>query len=68
MKARRRPLLRYLTEHATNPRFVYRHQWRANDVVFWDNRSLMHCAVQDYDHAKDRRHMQRTTISGDMPF
>ena len=31
-------------------------------------RSLMHYAVQDYDHAKDRRHMQRTTISGGKPI
>ena len=63
-----RPLLEFLYEHAINPRFIYRHKWRANDIVFWDNRSLMHYAVQDYDHAKDRRHMHRTTISGDEPY
>ena len=67
-EAESRPILEFLFEHATNPRFTYRHKWRANDIVFWDNRSLMHYAVQDYDHATDRRHMQRTTISGDTPF
>ena len=36
-----------------------------NDVVFWDNRSLMHYAVQKYDLDNHRRHMQRTTVSGD---
>ncbi len=63
-----RPILEFLYGHAVNPRFVYRHKWRANDIVFWDNRSLMHYAVQDYDHANDRRHMHRTTISGDEPY
>ena len=63
-----RPLLEFLYQHAIDPRFVYRHKWRANDIVFWDNRSLMHNAVQDYDLEKDRRHMHRTTISGDVPY
>ncbi|MBH61103.1 MAG: hypothetical protein CL569_01365 [Alphaproteobacteria bacterium] len=63
-----RPILEFIYKHTINPRFIYRHQWRPHDLVFWDNRSLMHYAVQDYDHAKDRRHMQRTTISGDKPF
>ena len=67
-KEESRPLLEFLYEHAINPRFIYRHNWRANDIVFWDNRSLMHYAVQDYDHAVDRRHMHRTTISGDKPY
>ena len=62
------PIFEFLYEHAVDPRFVYRHKWRANDIVFWDNRSLMHNAVQDYDLQKDRRHMHRTTISGDEPF
>ena len=67
-EAESRPLLNFLTEHGTNPRFIYRHKWRTNDVVFWDNRSLMHYAVQDYDLDNDRRHMQRTTVSGDRPY
>ncbi len=67
-EAESRPILEFIYKHTINPRFIYRHQWRPHDLVFWDNRSLMHYAVQDYDHAKDRRHMQRTTISGDKPF
>jgi taurine dioxygenase len=27
-----RPLMDYLNRHATRPEFVYRHQWRANDI------------------------------------
>ena len=67
-EAESRPILEFIYEHSINPRFIYRHKWRPHDVVFWDNRSLMHYAVQDYDHAKDRRHMQRTTISGGKPI
>ena len=62
------PILKFLYEHSVDPRFVYRHKWQANDIVFWDNRSLMHNAVQDYDLEKHRRHMHRTTVSGDEPF
>jgi alpha-ketoglutarate-dependent 2,4-dichlorophenoxyacetate dioxygenase len=37
-----RLLLRELIEHATQRDFVYRHEWRAGDLVIWDNRCTMH--------------------------
>jgi alpha-ketoglutarate-dependent 2,4-dichlorophenoxyacetate dioxygenase len=37
-----RLLLRELIEHATVRDFVYRHEWRAGDLVIWDNRCTMH--------------------------
>jgi alpha-ketoglutarate-dependent 2,4-dichlorophenoxyacetate dioxygenase len=37
-----RLLLRELIEHATQPEFVYRHDWRKGDLVIWDNRCTMH--------------------------
>jgi alpha-ketoglutarate-dependent 2,4-dichlorophenoxyacetate dioxygenase len=37
-----RLLLRELIEHATARDFVYRHDWRAGDLVIWDNRCTMH--------------------------
>ena len=58
-------LLDFLAEHASHPRFVYRHAWKPNDIVFWDNRTLMHYAINDYDYENDRRHMHRTTIRGE---
>jgi alpha-ketoglutarate-dependent 2,4-dichlorophenoxyacetate dioxygenase len=39
-----RMFLHDLTEHATQPRFVYRHRWRTGDLVVWDNRTTMHRA------------------------
>jgi alpha-ketoglutarate-dependent 2,4-dichlorophenoxyacetate dioxygenase len=60
-----RILLRELTEHATQPSFVYVHRWRPWDLVIWDNRQVMHRARR-YDESQPRD-MRRTTIAGDAP-
>ena len=58
-----RPLIDYLVKHATRPQFIYRHQWRANDIVLWDNRCTMHIALGDYEEG-EIRHLERTTVKG----
>ena len=55
-----RLLLRDLIEHATQPRFVYRHHWRVGDLVIWDNRATMHRATP-FDDARHRRELRRVT-------
>ena len=55
-----RLLLRDLMEHATGPRFVYRHSWRRGDFVIWDNRATMHRA-RPFDDTRHRREMRRVT-------
>ncbi len=55
-----RLLLRDLTEHATQPRFVYSHEWKVGDFVIWDNRTTMHRATS-FDDKKYRRELRRTT-------
>jgi alpha-ketoglutarate-dependent taurine dioxygenase len=35
-------LLAELLAHATQPRFVYAHRWRAGDLLVWDNRCTVH--------------------------
>lgn len=55
-----RLLLRDLIEHATQPRFIYRHAWKPNDFVIWDNRKTMHRA-SSFDDTKHRRELRRTT-------
>ena len=60
-----RVLLRDLTEHATQPRFVYVHRWKVDDLVMWDNRQTMH-RVRRYDEAQPRD-MRRTTVAGEAP-
>lgn len=52
--------------HSIKPEHIYRHQWRDHDLVFWDNRSLIHLAGGTPTHL--RRKLYRTTIEGDLPF
>ena len=59
-----RMFLRDLTEHATQPQFVYSHEWRVHDLVIWDNRTTMHRARRfDRNEVRDVR---RTTLAGDV--
>jgi alpha-ketoglutarate-dependent 2,4-dichlorophenoxyacetate dioxygenase len=58
-----RVLLRDLTEHATQPAFVYVHTWRLWDFVMWDNQRTMH-RVRRYDDTQPRD-MRRTTLAGE---
>jgi taurine dioxygenase len=61
-----RAFLEELTQFATQERFVYRHNWRKDDIIMWDNRCTMH-AVMPYDNAHARRILHRTTLVGDGP-
>ena len=60
-----RIFLRDLTEHATQPKFVFTHTWRQWDLVMWDNRVVMHRARR-YDHTQVRD-MRRTTVADRAP-
>jgi taurine dioxygenase len=53
-------LLDQIYRFATQPEFVYRHDWQVGDVVMWDNGSTMH-RREPFDPAA-RRLMKRTTI------
>jgi alpha-ketoglutarate-dependent 2,4-dichlorophenoxyacetate dioxygenase len=55
-----RLLLHDLIEHATQRQFVYRHAWRAGDLVIWDNRATMHRATP-FDDMHHRRELHRVT-------
>lgn len=59
--------LEELEAFATQPDFVYSHEWAQGDLVFWDNRSCMHRA-RPFDDRRYRRRMHRTTLVGDAPF
>jgi alpha-ketoglutarate-dependent taurine dioxygenase len=61
-----RALIAELFAFAQNEAFIYRHAWRERDAVLWDNRCMLHCAT-GYDEDKYIRHMQLTTLEGDVP-
>ena len=56
----------WLVDYVSNPDFCYFHRWRQNDLVMWDNRVLLHRAME-YDLTKYRRGLRRTTVAGDVP-
>jgi alpha-ketoglutarate-dependent 2,4-dichlorophenoxyacetate dioxygenase len=55
-------LLQELMDFATQPQFVYAHQWQVGDLVIWDNRCTMHRA-RPYEATGHVRDLRRTTIS-----
>jgi taurine dioxygenase len=60
------PFLDELLEHATAPRFQYRHKWEPGDIVMWDNRCLLHKANGDYD-MNEVRYLYRVMLNGSVP-
>jgi len=58
-------LLDEIWEFATQPQFVWTHQWRVGDLVLWDNRCTMH--RRDPFDATTRRIMHRTQVKGSAP-
>ena len=56
-------LIEDLYQHATQSRYEYRHQWRAGDMVIWDNQAVMHQANADYD-PEQKRFLYRLMIKG----
>lgn len=65
-EAESRALLEELFSYTARPELQYRHRWQPHDMVFWDNRSVLHLAAGCPDHL--RRRLHRTTIEGDRPY
>ena len=59
-------LLQRLMHHATQPQYVYRHSWRPNDLLLWDNTGTMHRA-RPHDPAYQRV-LARFTLNGEEPI
>jgi taurine dioxygenase len=60
-------LIDELVEFMTADRFVYRHKWRAGDLLMWDNRCTLHTGTL-YDDQKYFRVMHRLWVKGDRPY
>lgn len=59
-------LIAALADHIVKPQHIYRHQWQVGDLLLWDNCTVQHRAIQDYDMPQ-RRLMHRTTMGGAIP-
>ena len=55
------PLLLQLYQWQSREAFQYRHKWRPNMLLMWDNRSVLHAATGGY--AGHDRVLHRTTIA-----
>jgi taurine dioxygenase len=55
-------LLWQLTDHMLQPKYVYRHKWRTNDTILWDNRRFMHAGMGN--RPGEPRFGLRTTLAG----
>jgi taurine dioxygenase len=65
-EAQARALIIALASHVLRPEHIYRHQWRQGDLLMWDNCTVQHKALADYD-APQRRLLHRTTMAGPAP-
>jgi alpha-ketoglutarate-dependent 2,4-dichlorophenoxyacetate dioxygenase len=61
-----RALLDGLIEETVGNGHVYAHRWQPGEVVFWDNRCLIHRG-EGYDADKYRRYMRQTRVRGAGP-
>ncbi|MEY2554650.1 MAG: taurine dioxygenase [Ilumatobacteraceae bacterium] len=59
------PLLQHLFAHATKAELTCRLRWAPGTLAIWDNRCLLHLAINDYDGS--RRLLHRTTVVGERP-
>lgn len=59
------PLLRFLFQHQIRPEFTCRFRWAPGSLALWDNRCMLHSAINDYNGF--RREMHRITLAGDVP-
>jgi alpha-ketoglutarate-dependent taurine dioxygenase len=62
-EAESRAILEEMQAWATQPQFVYRHEWTVGDMVIWDNTGVMH-RVEKYP-ADSGRLLSRTTLVGE---
>lgn len=55
-------LMRRLTAHLEDERFIHRHSWRAGDLLIWDNRCVLH---RRGPQAKGQTRILRRVMAGD---
>jgi taurine dioxygenase len=56
------PLIEFLSAAMTRPENTCRFKWEDGSIAMWDNRAVIHFALDDYPG--QRRVMQRLTIEG----
>lgn len=65
-EAESRPLIDYWLASMTQPENTCRLRWQPGTLAIWDNRLVLHNAINDYQGK--RRRMHRVTTVGDAPI
>jgi taurine dioxygenase len=65
MPAESEATLRFLFQHVTKPAFHFRHHWRKNDLILWDERATLHLAPTDF--LPHRRKLVRVAVGSVVP-
>lgn len=60
-----RPIIRMLNDHIVEPEHTCRVSWEPDQLTIWDNRVVLHNAINDY-HGY-RREMRRVTVGPEKP-
>lgn len=60
-----RPIIQMLNDHCIEPEFTCRVRWEPGQLTIWDNRCVLHNAINDY-HGY-RREMRRLTVGPERP-
>ena len=58
-------LLALIYDHIKQPQYTMRWRWSPGDVALWDNRTVQHFAVPDYDSG---RFIHRCVTGGERPY
>jgi alpha-ketoglutarate-dependent taurine dioxygenase len=66
-EAEGRHLIAELLAHATQEKYRFTQKWQPRDFVAWDNRSLIHRAIPNYEMGAHRRVMRRCVVRGSVP-
>ena len=61
-------ILAYLHAHCQHVKFVHRHRWQVGDLMIWDNRSVIHHAILDYQPHQRRMHRASVFAHGVQPI
>ncbi len=59
-------LIERLRAYVQEPRFCYPHRWQVGDILYWDNRAMLH--GRDAFDASQRRMLKRISLAGTRPF
>src|SRR3546814_7357706 len=63
-----RALLAQLRDWATQPQYVYRHEWQVGDLLIWANTGTMHRALpydpRSEEHTSEHQSLMRISYAG----